>query len=74
MRTMEDDKKKLQLVDLAGTGNLLEYLVAKDAISCEKRDRIIQRIAKDNSFDEFLLPVLTEFGRDEEEVLKISYK
>lgn len=44
---MADDKKeKLQLVDLAGIGNLLEHLVAEDAISCDERDRIIQKIAR----------------------------
>lgn len=74
MRTIENDKKKLQLVDLAGIGNLLEYLAAKDAISCEERDRIIQRIAKDDGFDEFLLPILTGLGHDEKEALKRSYK
>lgn len=29
------------MIDLAGIGNLLEYLVAADNITCEERDRII---------------------------------
>ncbi len=57
---MADDKKeKLQLVDLAGIGNLLEHLVAEDAISCDEQDRIIQKIARDNDLAEHTLPVLT---------------
>ena len=34
-------KKKLNPVDLVGIGNLLEYLVATDNITCEERDRIM---------------------------------
>ena len=43
----EDKGKQLQLVDLVGIGNLLEDLIVKDVISCEERDRIIQRIIVD---------------------------
>lgn len=44
---MADNKKeKLQLVDLAGIGNLLEHLVVDGAISCEERDKIIKRICQ----------------------------
>lgn len=43
----EDKDKQLQLVDLVGIGNLLDDLIVKDAISCEERDRIIQRIIMD---------------------------
>lgn len=68
---MADDKKeKLQLVDLAGIGNLSEYLVAEGAISCEERDRIIQRIAKDNDLAEHTLPILAGRGRNKNEVLE----
>lgn len=42
------EKKKLNPVDLAGIGNLLEYLVAADNITCEERDKIMLRIAKVN--------------------------
>lgn len=54
----DDKKKKLQLADLAGIGNLLEHLVAEGAVTCEERDRIIQRIAKDNNLSEHTLPIL----------------
>lgn len=37
----EDKRKLLQAVDLAGIGNLLEYLKVKAIITCEERDRII---------------------------------
>lgn len=43
----EDKDKQLQLVGLVGIGNLLEDLIVKDVISCEERDRIIQRIMMD---------------------------
>lgn len=67
---MADNKKeKLQLVDLAGIGNLLEHLVREGAISCEERDKIIKRIAKDNDFAEHTLPVLAGYQRSEKEVL-----
>ena len=36
------------MIDLVGIGNLLEHLVAVDNITCEERDRIILRIAKEN--------------------------
>lgn len=66
----DDKKKKLQLVDLAGIGNLLEHLVAEDAISCDERDRIIQRIAEDNGFAEHALSTLVGYGRSKSEVLE----
>lgn len=67
---MADNKKeKLQLVDLAGIGNLLEHLVGEGAITCEERDRIIQRIVKDNDLAEYTLPVLAGYQRSEKEVL-----
>lgn len=66
----DDKKKKLQLVDLAGIGNLLEHLVAEDAISCDERDRIIQKIARDNDLAEHTLPILAGYGRSKSEVLE----
>ena len=42
--------RKISMIDLAGIGNLLEYLVAADNITCEERDRIILRIAKENDY------------------------
>ena len=42
------------MIDLAGIGNLLEYLVAADNITCEERDRIILRIAKENDIAEYM--------------------
>ena len=71
----DERKKKLQLVDLAGIGNLLEHLVAEDAISCDERDRIIQKIARDNDLAEHTLPILAGYGRSESEVLeRTNYK
>lgn len=68
---MADNKKeKLQLVDLAGIGNLLEHLVREGAISCEERDKIIKQIAKGNDFAEHALPVLAGYQRSEKEVLE----
>lgn len=46
----EDKKTQIHLVDLVGIGNLLEDLIVKGIITCEKRDRIIQRIVADNDF------------------------
>ena len=66
----EDRKKKIQPVDMGGIGNLLEHLVVKDIITCEERDRIIQRIAKDNNLPKHTLPVLTGYGRSKDEVLE----
>ena len=68
---MADNKKgKLQLADLDGIGNLLEHLVVESASSCEERDKIIKRIAKDNDFAEHTLPVLAGYQRSEKEVLE----
>lgn len=68
---MADNKKeKLQLVDLAGIGNLLKHLVGEGAISCDERDRIIQKIARDNDLAEHTLPILTGYGRNKSEVLE----
>ena len=61
--------EKLSLVDMIGIGNLLEPLVAEDIITCEERDRIILRIAKDNDIDEYRLSVLAGYKRSKAEVL-----
>lgn len=61
--------EKLSLVDMIGIGNLLEPLVAEDIITCEERDRIILRIAKDNDIDEYRLSVLAGYRRSKAEVL-----
>lgn len=53
--------RKISMIDLAGIGNLLEYLVAADNITCEERDRIILRIAKENDIAEYILRV-AKFG------------
>lgn len=57
-------------MDLAGIGNLLEHLVVDGAISCEERDKIIKRIAKDNDLAEHTLPVLAGYQRSEKEMLE----
>ena len=41
--------KKLNLVDMYGIGVMLEYLVAEDNLTCEERDRVILRIARENA-------------------------
>ena len=61
--------EKLSLVDMIGIGNLLEPLIAEDIITCEERDRIILRIAKDNEIDEYRLSVLAGYKRSKAEVL-----
>ena len=64
------EKKKLNPVDLAGIGNLLEYLVAADNITCEERDRIMLRIAKENGLAEYMLHGFAGYGQSKDEVLK----
>lgn len=66
----DDQKKKLHPVDLAGIGNLLEHLIAEEVITCEERDRIIQRIIKDSGLTVRTLPTLTGCGRSKDEVLE----
>ena len=58
------------MIDLAGIGNLLEYLVAVDNITCEERDRIILRIAKKNDIAEYTLSALAGYGKSKSEVLE----
>ena len=64
------EKKKLNPVDLVEIGNLLEYLVAADNITCEERDRIMLRIAKENDLAGYMLPGSAGYGRSKNEVLK----
>lgn len=66
----EDKKTQLHLVDLTGTGNLLENLIVKDIITCEERDRIIQRIVADNDFPAYKLFILAEYKRSKGQVLE----
>ncbi len=64
------DQKKLQPVDFVGIGNLLEELVAKDSITCDERDAIIQRLAKDNGLADYELSILSGYKRSKEDVQK----
>lgn len=64
------EKKNLNPVDLAGIGNLLEYLVAADSITCEERDRIMLRIAKENDLTGYLVLGFAGYGQSKDEVLK----
>ena len=66
----EDKKTQLHPVDLVGIGNLLEDLIVKDIITCEERDRIIQRIAADNDFPDYKLSILAGYKRSKNQVLE----
>lgn len=66
----EDKKTQLHLVDLAGIGNLLEDLIVKDIITCEERDRIIQRIVADNDYLDYKLSILAGYKRSKDQVLE----
>ena len=50
--------------------NMLEYLVAEDNLTCEERDRVILRIARENDIAEYMLSNLAGYGRSKQEVLK----
>lgn len=62
--------KKLNLVDMYGIGVMLEYLVVEDNLTCEERDRVILRIARENDIAEYMLSKLAGYGRSKQEVLK----
>lgn len=64
------EKKKLNPVDLVGIGNLLEYLVAADNITCEERDRIMLRIARENNLAGYMLSGFAGYSRSKDDVLK----
>ena len=64
------EKKKLNPVDLVGIGNLLEYLVATDNITCEERDRIMLRIARENNLAGYMLSDFAGYSRSKDDVLK----
>ena len=66
----EDKKTQLHPVDLVGIGNLLEDLIVKDIITCEERDRIIQRIVADNDFPDYKLSILAGYKRSKDKVLE----
>ena len=63
-------KRNSTPVDLVGIGNLLEYLVAADNITCKERDRIMLRIAKENGLAEQMLHGFAGYGQGKDEVLK----
>ena len=62
--------KKLNLVDMYGIGLMLEHLVAEGDITCEERDRVILRIARENDIAEYMLSNLAGYGRSKQEVLE----
>lgn len=66
----EDKKTQLHPVDLVGIGNLLEDLIVKDIITCEERDRIIQRIVADHDFPDYKLSILAGYKRSKDKVLE----
>ena len=61
-----------KLVDLIGIGNLLESLVTEDVITCEERDQIIAKIAKENGIaeHEYKSPPIAGYGMSRREVLE----
>ena len=61
-----------KLVDLIGIGNLLESLVAEDIITCEERDQIIAKIARENGIaeHEYKSPHIASYGMSKREVLE----
>mgnify|MGYP000081392385 CR=1 FL=1 len=61
-----------KLVDLIGIGNLLERLVAEDIITCEERDQIIAKIARENDIaeHEYKSPHIAGYGMSKREVLE----
>jgi len=66
----DGEKKKLQPVDLAGIGNLLDHLVAEDCLTRDERDRVLKRIARDNHLVEYLNSGFSGYGRSKDEVLE----
>lgn len=65
-----DKETQLRPVDLVGIGNMLEDLIVKDVISCEERDRIIQRIIANQGIPDYKLSILAGYQRSKDEVLK----
>lgn len=63
------EKEKLNPVDLVGIGNLLGYLVAAGNITCEERDRIMLRIARENDLAGYMLSGFAGYGQRKGEVL-----
>lgn len=66
----EDKERKLQPADLVGIGNLLEHLVASDAITCDERDRIIQRIVVNQDIPDYKLSILAGYQCSKNEMLE----
>ena len=58
------DTSKIGKVGLVGIGNLLEQLVAENALSCNERDAILRRIARNEGFSEIDLLMLTGYGQN----------
>jgi len=61
-----------KLVDLIGIGNLLESLVTEDVITCEERDQIMAKMAKENGIaeHEYKSPHIASYGMSKREVLE----
>lgn len=53
-----------------GTAICLKISYVKDIITCEERDRIIQRIVADNDFPDYKLSILAGYQRSKEQVLE----
>lgn len=62
--------KEIDLVDMYWNGLMLEHLVAEGNITCEERDRVILRIARENDIAEYMLSNLAGYGRSKQEVLE----
>lgn len=59
--------KKLNLVDMYGIGLMLEHLVAEGNITCEERDRVILRIARENDIAEYMLSNLAGYSGENDQ-------
>lgn len=68
----DKENQYVSMIDLVGIGNLLEHLVAADNITCEGRDRIILRIAKENDIAEYALSALAGYGKSKSDVLECA--
>lgn len=66
----DDKKKKLTPIDLVGIGKLLAHLVAENVITCDERDRIIQRIRRDNNLTDPAFSYLAESRKGKEKTLQ----
>ena len=62
-----------KLVDLIGIVNLLESLVAEDIITCEERDRVIAKIARENDCEIIYFTCLQENTRAQNFYRSLGY-